>query len=209
MYLDVLTFVILAFVGVRLVDATRRVATTAAIRRRWWQIVRGLRLHHFLLAAPILATVVAAVVVLMQLPLLDFGWWSAIGGGGNPVFGVTDTTAGTPWERVIPLVFITILIPALPLFAEREEVMFRLGAESWSFPRRTWKGVKFGLIHALVGIPIGAALAISIGGWYFTWAYLRGYRRGGREVGLLESTRSHLAYNAIAVALVVAAIIAL
>jgi len=39
------------------------------------------------------------------------------------------------------------------------------------------------------------ALALSLGGWYFTWAYLQGYAAGGREAGVLESTRSHLAYN--------------
>ena len=36
---------------------------------------------------------------------------------------------GTTLEWLIPLVFIVLLIPALPLFALREEELFRLGAE--------------------------------------------------------------------------------
>ena len=62
-------------------------------------------------------------------------------------------------------------------------------------------------MHAVIGIPIGAALALSIGGWYFTWAFLRGYRAGGETEALLESTRSHLAYNAIIVTLVLVGIV--
>jgi hypothetical protein len=47
-----------------------------------------------------------------------------------------------------------------------------------------------------MGIPIAVALALSVGGWYFTWAYLRGYRRTGSQwEAMMESTRSHLAYN--------------
>ena len=63
-------------------------------------------------------------------------------------------------------------------------------------------GLRFGLIHLIMGIPIAVALALSIGGWYFQWAYLRGYRQGGREAGVLESTRSHLAYNLVVLVLV-------
>ena len=65
----------------------------------------------------------------------------------------------------------------------------------------------FGAVHAVIGIPIGAALALSIGGWYFTWAYLRGYRASGETAALLESTRSHLAYNTIIVTLVLVGIV--
>jgi len=60
------------------------------------------------------------------------------------------------------------------------------------------------LVHALIGIPIGVALALSIGGAYFMTAYVRVYRRRGPDAALLESTRSHAAYNlAIAVLLLV------
>ena len=45
--------------------------------------------------------------------------------------------------------------------------MFRTGAERWSTGRRALKVLQFGMVHALIGIPIGAAMALSIGGAYF------------------------------------------
>ena len=166
------------------------------------RILRGLRFRHFLPVPFVAAAVVVAALLLVQLPLLDFGWWTALGGEGNPVFGSTERTAGTALEILIPLVFIALLAPALPLFAEREEQMFRAGAEDWGLGKRILKGIQFGLVHAIIGIPIGVALALSIGGWWFTVAYLRGYRAGGPGEALLESTRAHTAYNATLVAIV-------
>jgi hypothetical protein len=205
--LDLATVAVLAFIGFRLVEASRY-ATTRHARRHSVEILRGLRPHHFVLAVPVLGLVVAAFALLLLIPGMSFGWFTAIGGEGNPVFGSSESTAGTPLEVIIPIVFMALLIPALPLLVEREEYLFRRGSEHRSTAARVWRGVVFGLVHAVIGIPIGAALALSIGGWYFTWVYLRGYRAGGPEAALLESTRSHLAYNAIIVTLVLVGIVA-
>lgn len=195
MLTDLLTVAVLALVGTRLVTAATRVARTAGMRRRIVTILRGLRLRHFLMVPVVLAAVITVATLLLQIPGLSFGWWTAIGGKGNPVVGATDKTAGTALEWIVPLVFMVFLVPVLPLFAEREEVMFRQGAEHWSWPRRAYKCIQFGLIHALIGIPIGVALALSIGGAYFMEGYLRMYRKEGPEAALLESTRRHTAYN--------------
>ncbi|MHB8671147.1 MAG: hypothetical protein ACYDAD_11445 [Acidimicrobiales bacterium] len=196
MLLDVLTFAVLAYIGSRLVLAARQ-SLRAGARTRTVEVLAGLRTHHFLLALPVLAGVLALAVALFRVPGLDFGWWTAIGGQGNPVVGSTRRTTGTPLAVVVPAVFLVLLVPGLPLLVEREERLFRLGSEGRSRPRQVVRGAVFGLVHAVVGIPIGAALALSVGGWYLTWAYLRGWRAGGgsAEAGLLESTRSHLAYN--------------
>jgi hypothetical protein len=183
---DALTVAVLAFVGYRIFGGTRLLRRRDA-RAHVLEIVRGLRLHHFLLAVPVLFAVLVTASVLVLVPGLSWGWWSALGGVGSPVVGVSDKTAGSPLEWIVPTVFIVMLIPALPLFAESEERMFRQGAENWSNWHRARRAVEFGLVHSLIGIPIGVALALSIGGGYFTWAYLRG--------GIAESTRSHLAYN--------------
>jgi hypothetical protein len=207
--LDVLTVAVLAFVGVRVAGGTR-LALSPDGRGRTAVILRGLRFRHFVPPIPVLCLVVIAVIVLLQVPLLDFGWWSAIGGIGNPVTGTTDRTAGTALAWIIPLCFIVLLIPALPLFAETEERIFRLGSERRTRLQQIGKGIQFGLVHALIGIPIGAALALSIGGWYFTWWYLRAYRRTGSPYqATLESTRAHLAYNLTVVAIVVTLIVLL
>jgi hypothetical protein len=205
--LDVVTAAVLLLVAVRVGGVTRRFFTTRELRDRVLAIVRGIRPRHLLPLPLVLAAVLTAAGLLLLVPGLDWGWWSAIGGIGNPVTGSTDRTAGTPLEWVVPLAFLLLLLPVLPLFAEAEERRFRAGAESWSFRRRVGRGMGFGLVHALIGIPIGVALALSVGGWYFTWAYLRGFRRGGTETAaVLESTRAHTAYNGVIVAIVLVAI---
>ena len=202
--LDVLTVAVLVFFGSRMFVSFRRSMASGA-RRHSLELVRGLRLRHFVPVPLVVALVLVVAIGLSSLPLLSFGWWTAIGGEGNPAFGVTERTAGTPFELIVPAVFVVLLIPALPLLVEREEQLFRLGAESWSLPKRIAKTVLFGLIHAVVGIPIGFALALSIGGAHFLLGYLRAWRAtGSRRQALLESTRLHLAYNATIVVLVVA-----
>ena len=205
--LDVLTVAVLAFFGSRMFISFRR-SVAAGARRHSLELVRGLRLRHFLPVPLVVGLVLVAAVGLTAFPPLAFGWWTAIGGEGNPAFGVTERTAGTPFELVIPMIFVALLIPALPLLVEREEQLFRLGAESWSTWRRIGKTLLFGLVHALVGIPIGFALALSIGGAHFLLGYLRTWRRtGSRRAALLESTRLHLAYNLTIVVLVVAVLV--
>ncbi len=200
--LDLVTIAVLGFFGSRLFVSFRR-SLMGGARAQAVTVVRGLRLRHFLPVPLVLALVVGAAIGLTSIPPLDFGWWTAIGGQGNPAFGVTDRTAGTPFELIVPIVFIILLVPALPLLVEREEFAFRLDAELWSTPKRIAKALLFGLVHAIVGIPIGVALALSLGGAYFTLAYLRRFRSTqSRREALLESTRAHLAYNASIVGLV-------
>jgi hypothetical protein len=199
----VLTAAVLAFVGIRLAGAAR-IALGGPGRQRIALILRGIRWRHLWPVPVVLTGVLVTAVVLLQVPGLSFGWWFALGGTGNPVTGGTEQTAGTALEWLIPAVFLTLLVPALPLFAFREEEIFRLGCESWSWPRRVWKAVLFGAVHAVIGIPIGVALALSVGGAYFQWTYLRGYRvRHSPLDGLLESTRAHTAYNLSIVGLLV------
>lgn len=201
--IDLLTVAVLAWFGSRLFVAFRGSIRRPA-RARSIELLRGLRLRHFLPVPLVIAGVVATSVVLTSIPPLDFGWWTAIGGQGNPAFGVTERTAGTPLELVVPILFLGLLIPAMPLLVEREELMFRLGAETWSMPKRVGKALLFGLVHAVIGIPVGVALALSVGGAWFTIAYVRAFRRtGSRRAALAESTRCHLAYNSSIVTLVV------
>jgi hypothetical protein len=119
------------------------------------------------------------------------------------VFGSSQATAGTALEWIVPLVFMTMLLPALPLFANAEERIFRAGAERWSPGRRVLKTLQFGMVHALIGIPLGAALALSIGGAYFMWVYLRAFAAtGSTQAATLESTTAHTVYNGVIIGLV-------
>ena len=202
---DLLTFAVLTFVGVRLFEAAQA-STRGHARAHALEVVRGLRPRHFALAVPALIAVIGAAVALLQVPGLDFGWWTALGGVGNPVIGTTNRSHGA-LDWLVPALFLALLVVALPVLVEREERVFRLGAEHrtrWGNARRS---LLFGLAHAVVGIPIGAALALSLGGVYLTWSYRRGWRWTGTQAGAMaESTRAHLAYNIVILALVAPAL---
>ena len=203
----VLTVGVLAFVGFRLAGAARH-SFTAAGRSQALPIVRGIRWHHVWPAPIVLTLVLVVASVLLLVPGLDWGWWSALGGAGNPVTGTTEQTSGTPLEWVVPIVFLALLLPAIPLFALAEERAFRRGCETWSWPRRVRRTIEFGLAHALIGIPIGVALALSCGGAYFMRCYLRGYRPDqSRREAVLESARAHSVYNALIVVMVLTAVV--
>ena len=204
--LDLLTVAVLAFVGFRLADAARQ---TLSARAQVWKLVAGLRLRHFLLAVPVLGAVMAAATLLLTVPGLDFGWWTKLGGEGNPAIGLAPESATPgPLATIVPIVFVTLLLIGLPLLVEGEEWVFRRGAENRGRAANARRSVLFGLVHALIGVPIGVALALSVGGVYFTWAYLRAWRAThSEEAALNESTRSHLAYNLVIAAIVLAALV--
>ncbi len=193
---------VLALVGVRLFGGLRRSLANDG-RALIVSIVRGIRWRHIWPVPLVLTSVLAAATALTRIPGLQWGWWSALGGEGNPVFGSNTSTRGTVWEWLIPAVFVVMLLPALPLFAYAEERLFRSHAEEWSANRRALKIVQFGLIHALIGIPLGVALALSVGGGYFMYAYLRAYRlHRSTTQATLESARAHTAYNGLIVGVV-------
>jgi hypothetical protein len=204
---NVLSVVVLAVVGLRLVQAVTisRSSRGRSLSREVWT---RLRWRHIWPVPFVLAGVLLVAIPLLLVPPLRWGWWSALGGDGNPIFGSSSTTNGTVWSWLIPLVFMALVVLALPLFANAEERMFRMGAQRWTVGRRVLKVVQFGAIHAVIGIPIGVALALSVGGAYFMAVYLHAYAlTHSSHEATLESTRAHTAYNAliiVTVAIVVA-----
>jgi len=158
-----LTVAVLAFFGFRLASGAQFAASTEG-RRRVGEIARGIRWRHVWPVPIVWMAVVAVALALLEVPGLSWGWWSALGGQGNPIIGGTDRATGTVFEWLIPLVFLTLLVPALPLFAMREEEIFRQGAQHWSNWKRLGKATVFGLVHAVVGIPIGVAFALTMAG---------------------------------------------
>ena len=143
----------------------------------------------------------------MLVPGLDWGWWSAIGGEGNPVFGSTDQTSGTVWEWIIPLVFMCDAAAGAAAVRERRGAHVPPRRRDLVDGRRVLKTLQFGLVHALIGIPIGAAFALSIGGAYFLRVYLRAYARSGSTSdATMESTTAHTVYNGVIIGVVLIAL---
>lgn len=204
---DVISYLVIGFVAFRLVSGAR-VARSSEGRSLSGEIVGTIRWRHVWPVPLVLGTVIGVATLLVEIPGLSWGWWTALGGDGNPVFGSTESTTGTVAEWLVPLLMMVLLVPALPLFAHAEERIFRTGAERWGPGRRLLKTLGFGLVHAVIGIPIGAALALSIGGAYFMGVYLRAYRRTGSSRGsTIESAAAHTAYNGVIVAIVLVVIV--
>lgn len=202
--LDLLTLVVLAVVGVQLVQSAR---VAVGARHHVVAITRGLRARHLVTAVPVLAAVLTALVLLLRVPGMSFGWWTAIGGVGNPVFGTSEHGLHGDATLLVPLAFGALLLVSLPLLVEREEWIFRRGSEQRGLFRNTVASLLFGLMHVLVGIPIAAGFALAIGGAYFTHVYLRAFRSTrSRTAALAESTRAHLGYDLVIVLLVVVAV---
>jgi hypothetical protein len=190
-----LTVAVLGFIGFRLVGAARFTFTRG--RSLALDIVRGISWRHIWPVPFVLGAVLVVATLLLMVPGLDFGWWTALGGEGNPVMGSTSQTSGTVFEWLVPAVFLVLLAPAVPILAFSEEELFRRGAERWTTIKRIGWCLLFGLAHLVIGVPIAVALALSIGGAYFVVVYLRGFRANGgdQDAACLESARAHTVYN--------------
>jgi hypothetical protein len=160
---------------------------------------REIRPFIVLQSLAVLAVVIAVAAGLLALgnPVLDWGWWTVVSaqigdqqGGGNII------TAPFSYPLLIPP-FVILLVLVLPRLAESEELLFRRGTRAW--PDGVRRSLLFGLIHMVVGVPLAVALALGVGGLWFTRQYFLG--------GAHRSTLYHLTYNCIALALVVLAVV--
>ena len=158
-----------------------------------WSLVRRLRPLPFLTNLVPITAVLATAAGLYQLPWLRWGWWTLI--SGAPGNAMVSAATGSLWVFAPFLVLLAVAMPQLVL---AEEELFRRGTRNWAhaLPRC----LAFGLIHLLPGVPIAAALALSMAGLWFTRQYFRG--------GVARSTTYHLAWNYELVAVVTIALIA-
>ncbi|MAG35188.1 MAG: hypothetical protein CL878_02925 [Dehalococcoidia bacterium] len=155
----------------------------------------------------VLLVIGTAVFTLLALenPILSFSWYAslvqhtALGPQGGLINLSESNPPGTgvvigslllsPLDYAWLIApFILLLFFLLPRLAAVEERIFRLGTRNWL--DGAFRSVVFGLVHLTMGIPLGAALALSLGGLWFTRQYFLG--------GALRSTVHHLAYNLIA-----------
>ncbi|MBP9797592.1 hypothetical protein KBC70_00400 [Candidatus Woesebacteria bacterium] len=131
-----------------------------------------------------IVTVSSSVAIRSLNPkIMDFSWLNIFN-----VQGANINLAGSDIPYFGKAIII-LLLAVLPALAETEEKIFREGTNNWL--DGTVRSICFGLVHCVVGVPIGIGLAITIPGMYFTFKYFKG--------GIRLSSQAHFQYNVIAV----------
>lgn len=167
------------------------VARAAFARGRFHKnlaIIKRYRPIHFLTNVPVILVVLtAALLLILHVPFMDKNpilWILSYFFGGDGTGGSNVVFSGMQWKWYA-LIYLPVLAFALPHLAQREEEDFRAGTRGWM--HGIWRSIHFGLIHLIMLIPIGAAIALSIGGLWFTHQYFKG--------GVERSTTYHAVYN--------------
>jgi hypothetical protein len=173
-------------------------------------LLRGIRPRHFMQALLLLAATLGAIIALL-IPhtFLRWGWWDSLGGNGSVILGQATGAASLLSRVVLPALIVVALLLCLCGFALREERLFRRGDEQRHLGTRLWRSLLFGLAHLVMGIPIGAAIGLGVGGFGFSQVYLNRWRASrSRYRSVLDSTRVHVVYNLILIGLVIVLLIA-
>ena len=121
-------------------------------------------------------------MLIMILEMDKFFGWSWTAWMGMKCVNVGISPLHIPY---FGLFFTLLILVNVPYMALIEEMIFREGTKSW--PDAIWRSLVFGLCHCLMGIPIGAGLAMSVAGMWFSYHYMLG--------GVEESALHHGAYN--------------
>lgn len=128
----------------------------------------NLRLKHFGIGFISVASVmIVATLLFTYVPILRFGWltWLATQGAETQVGETVESSSYMWFFTIVMLLVFAIFLPKL---AYLEEEIFRKPTLWESTSARALQSLKFGLIHLTMGIPIAAALALSVGGAIFS-----------------------------------------
>lgn len=138
-------------------------------------------------AVALLFAVATLALLLLEVPPLRWGLGDLVGFTGNAVFVPLEeaaSAAGPPPETGPDLVLIGLstaflgpLLLMLPWLAFVEEELFRAGLEATSRPQEAWWALRFGLVHLLMLVPVGATLAIGAAGYVYGRVYRRAHDR--------------------------------
>jgi hypothetical protein len=215
----------------RLVVAVVVVGLLARTVRPAWQH-RGLALRvwsrirprHVLGSLGLLAVVLGVAVGLLRfVPVTRFGLGSVVGVTGNAVFAPIEEVnarsggadlgaaeaapAGGLSAPALAAIggFLALLLALFPWLAYVEERMFREGLERAGPGRELWTALRFGLVHLIMLVPLAAALAVGVAGFFYGRVYRRAYARSAtRAEALMAATTWHTTFNTLLVLLVFA-----
>lgn len=160
--------------------------TTLDLWVPWRWLLAWVGVVPLLLNVLVMAAVIALGAALMKIPVLGWGWMSIFSRKGTAGNAAT-ATVGAP--GIVGTGYSVLLLIVLPALAQWEEEIFRGGTSS--IGDVVFRSILFGLAHALMGIPLGGAIALIVAGFYFAaW-----YHVGGIEA----STGAHAAWNVLLV----------
>lgn len=182
---SVLRLAIAAWILVLLVRAGRAAWHHRALIRLVWSRIRLRHVAGSLALLVVVATV--ALGLIAALPWLGYGLGSLVGLDGNAVFSPLEEAvartdapaAGGPdwWLAGLTTLFLGYLVVLLPWLAFVEEEIFRAGLEDATTGREALAALRFGLVHLVMLVPLGAALAIGVAGYAYSRLYRRAHRR--------------------------------
>jgi hypothetical protein len=200
---SILRLVVVAAVLLLLVRAARGAWRNRALAIAVW---RRIRLRHLVGSLGLLAVVLSVLFGLMQtVPVTQVGFGTYLGLSGNAVFapleeatlraggesalapnGTASTPAGEPPPVDMAVVlgvsaFFGALLLMFPWLAYVEERTFREGLERAGPVREVLSALRFGLIHLVMLIPVAAALAVGVAGFFYGRMYRRAYRRAAQR----------------------------
>ncbi len=164
-------------------------------------LLRGMKLRHLGWGVAALLTTAASAVAMGLLavrhPALQWSWLMQLAGDAATPVAVGQSKAATVPGFVVAGMY-AMLVLAMPMLVLAEEKMFRRGADVRHWGVNLALAVAFGLSHAIVGVPLFAAIALVPMGLWLNFHYRRAMPA---EQAVLETSRIHLANNLLALGL--------
>lgn len=145
-------------------------------------LLLGLRPRHFLIGlGSFTATAITAAILLHFIPPLRFGWGIWLAGYIENSSGITTSTDSginysiPLWLPIMAIIGVVIFALFIPKLAYEEELSFRFQLLDEPLKAKLLGSLRFGLLHLVMGIPIGAGLALAVAGLIFTFVAQKEY----------------------------------
>jgi ABC-type Fe3+ transport system permease subunit len=133
----------------------------------------------------IVLTFAVGIIVYQTGPLARWTWLYLLQDPAHPKEQASNLMTSGLKIPIFALIFFPLLSLNIPRLAKREEEVFRHRIRS---PKEAIiKSIKFGFVHAFVGVPIAFCVALIVPGLWFSWVYSKG--------GIRLSTAWHAIYN--------------
>lgn len=160
----------------------------------------------------LLVTISVYLLLMWCSPIFKYGWTHLFleRGGNLFIAPMTDAiTSDIGWLRIVPFFFFLLFLVAIPFMARIEEQIFRQAHFEWRDIIKM--SVIFGLVHCIVGVPLGAGIALIGTGLFYACKYRKTLLKEmkdhhdvirANEEALLVSTTYHAFYNTVVIIIV-------